>query len=739
MSSKRPVFVFSQGGQKNPSTEAHLWVCSGKNIGRRFALDKPDLLIGRSSSADVPVVDERVSQQHALIETRDNGHVIRDLGSTNGTFVNNTRISEAALRDGDLIQVGETVFEYLSYEERNLTITLRGAERQASDAVPAALRDEARQMLQQARHAGPPPPPAPSAPIQSTAPVPHLSTSGSGTTVDVPADDPGATGSGVPVGMAPMHRPARGVGTMPPPPPHLAMMPYGGPMYPPGAPPLPAMYMPPIEERPAVVQPAVDEEAGFDLAELVARIQSITSIFAPYWKSVLILVVAGLVGGVVHAKLKPPPAVATFEVALQSATSSNPLGPYSGRLQKFFQSAEQNFTSGSLIQKTLMELGVENPSPAQLAATKGNLTFKSAGPPTPDTFTGTYTDKDPDRALRFLETHVKLYLEAEVEKALKVLKAEADFLEVQVGEMAKDLRKSEVELMEFKKQNLESLPEHVTWAYSRLFELRTAESDALMMLSKSRRTRGMLQERLRAEQPLVKSKATYDSRYAQAIVEIDLSLAQERASGKGPDHPDIIKLEKRRRELTVKADAAKNDPSSIQMSRNPVYTEIQNEERNLQVQEQLAQQQLAHIRTELKKVEEIVTSIPELETERADLLRSYQTTSDMYNRLLQQMQLVQVQLNVERASTAARYDVIAEPGLEFQSKTKTLVLRGLMGLFLGLFLGLGSAAIRGAIAGGLIQRIRGMLKRGDGAAAPAASPETALAPLEPGGRDIAPR
>ena len=737
MSSKRPVFVFSQGGQKPAPTEAHLWVCSGKNIGRRFALDKPDLLIGRSSSADVPVVDDRVSQQHALIEVRDTGHVVRDLGSTNGTFVNNQRVHEAALRDGDLIQVGETVFEYLSYEERNLTITLRGAERQSSDAVPAALRDEARQMLQQARHAGPPPPPAPAAPPNSEFPTPRADTAGGGPTVDVPALDPGATGSGVPLAMAPMHRPARGVGPMPPPP--MAMMPYGGPMYPPGPPQMPALYVPPMEERAAVVQAAEAEDRGFDLAELVARIQSVTSIFAPYWKSIVFLVVAGLVGGIAHAKLRPPPAVATFEVALHSATSSNPLGPYYGRLQKFFQSAEQNFTSASLIQKTLMELGVENPTPAQMAATKGNLTFKSAGPPTPDTFTGTYTDKDPDRALRFLETHVKLYLEAEVEKALKVLKAEADFLEVQVGEMAKDLRKSEVELMEFKKQNLESLPEHVTWAYQRLFELRTAESDALMMLSKSRRTRNMLQERLRAEQPLVKTKATYDSRYQQALVEIDLSLAQERAAGKGPDHPAIIQLEKRRRELAVKAEAAKNDPSSVQMSRNPVYTEIQNEERNLQVQEQLAGQQLAHIRGELKKVEETVTSIPELETERSDLLRSYQTTNDMYNRLLQQMQLVQVQLNLERASTAARYDVIAEPALEFKSKSKVLVLRGLMGVFLGLFIGLITAGIRGAIAQGLIQKVRAMLMKGPPTTDGAPSAETALAPIDSGGRDLTPR
>ena len=78
MNSKGPVMVYTGGGTSSAAGEAHLWVCSGKNIGRRFALDKPDMVIGRSSSADIPVVDERVSQQHALVETRDGEHVLRD-------------------------------------------------------------------------------------------------------------------------------------------------------------------------------------------------------------------------------------------------------------------------------------------------------------------------------------------------------------------------------------------------------------------------------------------------------------------------------------------------------------------------------------------------------------------------------------------------------------------------------------------------------------------------------------
>ena len=258
MNSKGPIVVYTGGGQRNSQGEAHLWVCSGKNIGRRFALDKPNMVIGRSSTADIPVVDERVSQQHAVIEQREGVHFLRDLGSTNGCFINNQRLHEAPLRDGDLLQVGETVFEYLSYEERNLTITLRG--QTDDDAVPAALRNEARQMLQNARHLPEPQIiPASSHPGSDVplvqVPATDAGYNGGGT-VDYPAQDPAATGPGMSMAPNSLHRPARGVAPMYPP-----GVPYNN--Y--GAPPYPMAPQPPMGGS---VGPATyDERQGFLLEE----------------------------------------------------------------------------------------------------------------------------------------------------------------------------------------------------------------------------------------------------------------------------------------------------------------------------------------------------------------------------------------------------------------------------------------------------------------------------------------
>jgi hypothetical protein len=70
--------------------------------------------MGRQSGNDVIVPDEQVSRRHAEIEERNGALVVTDLGSSNGTFVNGTRItSQQSLHAGDTVQVGTTVLKVL--------------------------------------------------------------------------------------------------------------------------------------------------------------------------------------------------------------------------------------------------------------------------------------------------------------------------------------------------------------------------------------------------------------------------------------------------------------------------------------------------------------------------------------------------------------------------------------------------------------------------------------------------
>jgi adenylate cyclase len=68
------------------------------------------LVVGRAPTSDVPVIDPTISRRHAEVDYRDGAIVVRDLGSSNGTFVNGSRIDETAVNAGDTITFGKVGF-----------------------------------------------------------------------------------------------------------------------------------------------------------------------------------------------------------------------------------------------------------------------------------------------------------------------------------------------------------------------------------------------------------------------------------------------------------------------------------------------------------------------------------------------------------------------------------------------------------------------------------------------------
>lgn len=85
-------------------------------LGRRYVFDNSMLSIGRGRDNDVVLSSDAVSRRHARLEQRDSHVFATDLGSTNGTFVNDEGrlVNERRLSRGDLLKIGDTIFKYLS-------------------------------------------------------------------------------------------------------------------------------------------------------------------------------------------------------------------------------------------------------------------------------------------------------------------------------------------------------------------------------------------------------------------------------------------------------------------------------------------------------------------------------------------------------------------------------------------------------------------------------------------------
>jgi eukaryotic-like serine/threonine-protein kinase len=91
--------------------QVNLKVVAGPYKGRIFSFTQHDsFLIGRSRDAHLYLPDDRYfSRNHCLLEINPPRSFLRDLNSTNGTFVNGHRVAHAFLNDGDRIQCGETI------------------------------------------------------------------------------------------------------------------------------------------------------------------------------------------------------------------------------------------------------------------------------------------------------------------------------------------------------------------------------------------------------------------------------------------------------------------------------------------------------------------------------------------------------------------------------------------------------------------------------------------------------
>lgn len=96
---------------------AWLVVSDGQMRGIDFRLPSGTVRLGLNPACEIHLTgDTFISSQHAEISFRNGAYWLRDLGSTNGLFVNDTRISEIALNDGDQVKAGQTrlVFKSLA-------------------------------------------------------------------------------------------------------------------------------------------------------------------------------------------------------------------------------------------------------------------------------------------------------------------------------------------------------------------------------------------------------------------------------------------------------------------------------------------------------------------------------------------------------------------------------------------------------------------------------------------------
>ena len=101
---------------KDAGTYFRLVCLTGTSKGETYVLTGNRIVIGRGEKADIRLNDTKSSREHAEITKVGSNWVATDLGSQNGIMVNDKKVTQAQLSEGDKLIIGQTVFKFAKVE-----------------------------------------------------------------------------------------------------------------------------------------------------------------------------------------------------------------------------------------------------------------------------------------------------------------------------------------------------------------------------------------------------------------------------------------------------------------------------------------------------------------------------------------------------------------------------------------------------------------------------------------------
>jgi len=102
------------GGKRD---RAYVVVLAGSSVGEMFKIEGERTIIGRGQRAQIRLLDDGISREHATLLIHGDKVLLQDLGSTNGTYCNGLKVDTKELADGDKILVGSTTILKFTYHD----------------------------------------------------------------------------------------------------------------------------------------------------------------------------------------------------------------------------------------------------------------------------------------------------------------------------------------------------------------------------------------------------------------------------------------------------------------------------------------------------------------------------------------------------------------------------------------------------------------------------------------------
>ncbi len=559
---------------------------TGAHAGKLFKVPPGESTIGRSSRSFVCFDQKAVSHKHVLLRLTPLGCTILDLDSTNGTFLNDRKLTEAQeLNAGDVIRVGNNALGFLTDSED---------EQQHTRAM---ARLTSPRLLKQ----------------------PGTQTFGLAETEQPFSDGKALVVADNPVGLGSAQNSQ-----------HPSAI---------------------IEEEPSALDGALD------------KLEQLFGFIRRYWILLVVGTVVGALGGAGFGMTRPPMAFADFEIYLRQEATPDPSRP-SGQdfgIQggEFFAFAEKKFTDPNLVSRTLEALNV--PVNRHIAgATAARLKISAVD--RQGTFRGSYMDLDRAFAERFLAAHLQTFLEAEINKALKVQASEVSLMRQEFEQNEEELNRVEKDLQEFKEEHLLALPDNARAELSTRGNLLAQKDRLISEISRYSAELELKKKQIDSGDSLVVTQVNRAKPYEDSLSQVRKNIAEATARGYTDAHPELVRLrEEETRLQSLIAETLSQDATDTDRKASANYQRLKDRASELSVLLGSSRQELGQVEARLGQLASISGKMPEVEADITRLMRTAAAKKDIHERLHVELKRKELELKFERASVAARYEVMQPP------------------------------------------------------------------------------
>ena len=438
--------------------------------------------------------------------------------------------------------------------------------------------------------------------------------------------------------------------------------------------------------------PADSDDAVPSAEELVVKVIRAARYLRRRMWIILSLNLVGLAGGAASFKFLPPVRAAYCVVTLHPAPRTNPMEPDArpqpADTMQFFAGAERAFMSREGIMSSLRKMGAPDPNEGWADAIAKRMRFENLGN---NTYTAKLTpsllsNRD-DWHLHFLDTHLKNYIETEIEKKLKVYVAEVDFLRTQTKAAEQRLQDIARETVKFREANSDQILAQSSLGPGTGADLETRRIEVTGRIERLAGELAGLRSQLTRGSALSQAKSQATQADRDALGAVSRKLAELRAQGLADGHPEVERLLREQKHLQRSIDEhLHSDVTQFEKRANVAYDSLQGQVDQLEAQLRAARAERGTIDGALRSLRTVSSHSPKVNAKIEELDRMKEEAERQHGLLFDRLKKAEVQLQLERVSTTSRYEIVVPARLEAPPRRRAFALRLLFGLLAGVLL-----------------------------------------------------